>query len=127
MFGAKQKIEIVDFEKEAKRREKKAKRQQKFEDVKTWCQNNPELALLLASAGIGGVTGGTKIIAKSVSKHQKLKLEHAQQYLRCYDRSAGHYWTLRREITNDEWLMIARRKANGEKLVDILDELRVLK
>ena len=47
--------------------------------------------------------------------------------LYCYDRSLGHYWRLRRELTNAEWIEIDKRKNNGERLADILDELKVLK
>ena len=47
--------------------------------------------------------------------------------LYCYDRSLGHYWALRRELTNAEWVLVDKRKANGERLADILDELKVLK
>ena len=45
----------------------------------------------------------------------------------CYDRSLGHYWKLRRELTNEEWIAIDKRKRNGERLGDILAELKVLK
>jgi len=47
--------------------------------------------------------------------------------LYCYDRSLGHYWKLRRELTNSEWVEIDQRKQNGERLADILDELKALK
>ena len=47
--------------------------------------------------------------------------------LYCYDRSLGHYWRLRRELSNKEWLEIDQRKKNGERLADILDEMKVLK
>lgn len=43
-----------------------------------------------------------------------------------YDRSLGHYWKLRRELTNDEWLAIDARMRSGERLADILKELNVL-
>lgn len=48
------------------------------------------------------------------------------KHLYCYDRSLGHYWKLRRELTNEEWLEIDKRKKNGERLSDILDDMRVL-
>lgn len=36
-------------------------------------------------------------------------------------------WRLRRELSNREWLEIDNRKRNGERLSEILDEMKVLK
>ena len=47
--------------------------------------------------------------------------------LYCYDRSVGHYWKLRRELSNKEWLEIDQREKNGERLSDILSEMKVMK
>ena len=94
MFKKNEKIEIVDFEKEAKRRERKEKFQNKVDSAMNWIHNNKEKNL---------------------------------KDLYCYDRSLGHYWKLRRELTNSEWVKIDQRKQNGERLADILDELKALK
>ena len=56
-----------------------------------------------------------------------MKKEKDLKDLYCYDRSLGHYWTLRRRLTNAEWVEIDKRKNNGERLADILSELKVLK
>ena len=61
-----------------------------------------------------------------LSKHAALTKEQTLKDLYCYDRSLGHYWKLRRELTNEEWLEIDKRKKNGERLSDILDAMRVL-
>lgn len=57
----------------------------------------------------------------------KLNKEKDLKDLYCYDRSLGHYWKLRRELTNTEWVEIDKRKNNGERLSDILSEMKVLK
>ena len=49
-----------------------------------------------------------------LSKHAALTKEQNLKDLYCYDRSLGHYWKLRRELTNEEWLEIDKRKKNGE-------------
>ena len=57
-------------------------------------------------------------------------LEHKDEELHdlyCYDRSLGHYWRLKRELSNKEWLEIDKRKKEGERLADILADMRVLK
>lgn len=64
---------------------------------------------------------------KTVNKHMNVKKEQKLKDLYCYDRSAGHYWRLRRKLTNSEWVEIDRRMNNGERLGIILEELKVLK
>lgn len=45
----------------------------------------------------------------------------------CYDRSEGHYWNLKRKLTNADWVRINQRKGSGERLGDILREMKLLK
>ena len=92
-------------------------------DIKMFCNNHPEetLGLVFLTVGVIGkcVTKSKK--AKALEKEEELKEEY------CYDRSLGHYWRLRRKISNDEWLEINRRKNEGESLGEILEQLRLLK
>ena len=62
-----------------------------------------------------------------VSKRINLRKQEELKDLYCYDRSLGHYWRLRRELSNKEWLEIDQRKKNGERLSDILAEMKVSK
>lgn len=123
MFNKKDRIEIVDFAKEEKRRKRKETFQRKVNDVKNSIYNNKELIMFFGPTLISGMVFGVK----TISKHAKLKKEKDLKDLYCYDRSLGHYWRLRRELTNSEWIEIDKRKHNGERLADILDELKVLK
>lgn len=116
-------VNLDDFKKELKRRERKEKIQKKIDDAKKWASDNKESILKYGPVVIGGFT----VAAKAVNKQVKLNKEKDLKELYCYDRSLGHYWKLRRELTNDEWVEIDRRKKNGERLADILDELKVLK
>ena len=56
-----------------------------------------------------------------INKQEKLQNEY------CYDRSLGHYWELKRKPSNQEWVEIDRRKRSGERLADILSDMRLLK
>ena len=87
-----------------------------------WCKENPELAIPIASM----IFAGGKYLGKAAIKHKQVKEQENVKNLYCYDRSLGHYWKLRRELRNDEWLEVDRRKKNGERLSDILDSLHVL-
>ena len=86
------------------------------------CYEHKEQIITYGPIVVGGVAAG----AKMLSKHAALAKEQDLKDLYCYDRSLGHYWKLRRELTNEEWLEIDRRKKNGERLSDILDEMKVL-
>lgn len=122
MFN-KNKVEIVDFKKEEKRRQRKERFKSKINNTMNWISNNKEVVLLVGPALLGCTTAGIKAVSKHVSMHKEKDLKD----LYCYDRSLGHYWRLRRELTNAEWIEIDKRKNNGKRLADILDELKVLK
>ena len=91
-----------------------------------WVERNPQLALMLIPAGVAVFKGTTKVCSKMM---QRANMEAAQREIRrrCYDPSEGHYWFLKRELSNDEWLLVNNRHQSGERLGDILNDLRVLK
>lgn len=107
----------------AKRAIFKNKVKERFYRTKEWALRNKELLVSFTPVVIAGVTTVTKV----VGKHVNLRKAESVKNLYCYDRSLGHYWHLRRDLTNKEWLDIDRRKKNGERLADILSEMRVLK
>lgn len=116
-------VSMEDFKREAKKRAFKEKVKQKIQNGKEWCMRNKEAVITLVPVAIGGVT----TIIKVVSKRSNLRKQETLKDLYCYDRSLGHYWRLRRELSNKEWLEIDQRKKNGERLSDILSEMKVLK
>lgn len=87
-----------------------------------WCKENPEATIAIGSF----ILAGGKYLGKAAIKRSNIKAEENVKNLYCYDRSLGHYWKLRRELRNDEWLEIDKRKQNGERLSDILASMRVL-
>lgn len=88
-----------------------------------WCHDNKEFLVVIVPV----LASTSTIIMKTISRSNKLRKEKALKNLYCYDRSLGHYWKLKRELTNSEWVEIDKRKAAGDRLADILDEFRVLK
>ena len=112
-----------DFRKEQKKREFKEKIISKINSGKQFIVRNKETIITLTPVVITGITTVSKVVNKRIN----LRKEENLKDLYCYDRSLGHYWKLRRELTNDEWLEIDKRKKNGERLSDILDELKALK
>lgn len=117
---------VIDA-KELERARKRAKRrewiQQKKVDAYNFYQNNKNELMIFVPAVAGVTTAVVKTVGKHNSQHREKNLK--ENY--CYDRSLGHYWQLRRKPSNSEWVEIDRRKRNGERLADILDEMRLLK
>ena len=88
-----------------------------------WIYRNKEMVIFFTPIVVGGMGTLVRVVGKNIN----LSKEKAVKDLYCYDRSLGHYWALRRELSNSEWVEIDKRKANGERLADILSELKVLK
>lgn len=86
-------------------------------------QQNKEIINLAIPVVFGCLT----TVIKVAGKRANLRKEENLKKFYCYDRSLGHYWELRRELTNKEWLRVDQRKKNGERLSDILAEMKVLK
>jgi hypothetical protein len=93
------------------------------QDVICFCYNNKEFVMVAVPAVAGVAFKSIRFAAK----RSNLRKQENIKNLYCYDNRLGHYWALRRELTNDEWLKIDQRKRNGERLGDILWEMKVLK
>lgn len=117
------KFYVVPDENETKFERFKREANARLREMGDWINRNKEVIIVLAPVVIGGVATVVKVVGKQINLHK----QEAVKNLYCYDRSLGHYWALRRELTNTEWLAIDKRKKNGERLSDILAELKVLK
>lgn len=112
-----------DFKREQKKREIQTWLHNKAIKAKVWYANNKEIVDKIAPViVVSGLAMG-----KSMLKHRNLsKQEHIkEEYV--YDNRLGHYWALKRKLSNREWLEVDRRKRDGEPLADILESMRVLK
>ena len=116
-------IYVVPDPNETKFQRFKRKTVARAENVIDWAKRNKDTILVLAPAVIGGTATIVKVVGKRVNLHKTEELKN----LYCYDRSLGHHWAPRRELSNPEWLQIDKRKKCGERLSDILAELKVLK
>lgn len=116
-------VDINDFRKELNRRAFCEKVKGAGYKVQDFIERNKELLIVMVPVVISGLVTVSKVVVKrgNLNKEQQLKEEY------CYDRSLGHYWALKRSLSNKEWLEIDKRKRNGEKLSDILSEMKVLK
>jgi hypothetical protein len=118
------KVIVIDFRSaDEKMRDFKDKFIFKLRKGRDWVVKNKDWLITLTPIIIGGVTSVAIVVGKRANLHKEEELKE----LYCYDRSLGHYWRLKRELSNKEWLEIDTRKKNGERLADILAELKVLK
>ena len=116
-------VSFKDFKDEEKRRELKAKVKAKLQKGKDWVVKYKDEIATITPIVIGGIA----TVAKVVNRRINLRKQERLHDLYCYDRSLGHYWRLKRELSNNEWLEIDRRKKNGERLSDVLSDMKVLK
>lgn len=116
-------IEFNKVKKDIKKQQLKNSVGEKAKKVLDWTSENKELAVGVVALASSGLSFGGRLIRKHMDKRNIMETKD----LYCYDRSLGHYWKLRRELSNNEWLEIDRRKKDGERLADILEELKVLK
>lgn len=88
-----------------------------------WCKDHKEAIIVFGPVIMGGIVE----IAKISSKRHTVNEEKALKERYVYDRSAGHYFELKRQPKSSEWLQIEQRKTNGETLGAILSDMRLLK
>ena len=126
---------MIDFEelkkKGAKRKEKRKEEiQSKMKDFECWVANNPQLASILIPGGImlgGALIKGGVSLGKSAIQNSTAKAQNRVDDRRIYDPSEGFYWNLKRDLNTSQKLELERRKADGESMGQILEDMRVLK
>lgn len=118
--------DIKALEKARKKAQRRESFQRKTNEIECWIANHKEIIAVVVPVGLGAAGVITKGV-RAIGRNRKMKKEQDLKELYCYDRSLGHYWKLRRELTNSEWVEIDKRKKRGERLADILNEMKVLK
>ena len=126
-------FDTTELEKNRKKEEKRAKKRAK--KLKTIERKQKIVNGLMTAVAVGvptvmAVTPVVKMITNAVisaNRRAAVKTEQESKEIYCYDRSLGHYWELKRKLTNSDWMKINSRKANGESLADILTDMDVLK
>lgn len=108
--------------KEFKKAKRKARIRETTQAVAAWIDRNRDIAMALVPTVIG-VGGGAVKLAK---KHHTISQERHLKEDYVYDRTLGKYLKPTRKLSKKEWRDVARRKANGEKYVNIFDDMGVL-
>lgn len=116
------KVYVVPENDSAKAKAKAWLHNRKVDAQCLWADHKEEI-LILGPAAIGAISVGVKVIGKRINLHKEEQLKD----FRVYDTSLGHYWELRKKLSNSQWLEIERRRGAGESLGDILYDMKVLK
>lgn len=119
-------VNINDFKKEEKKRERKEKFQRTICDGLLWVDRNKEIISLAIPAAVVTVKGGAKIVS-GISRNIRLHQEKVDKERRIYDRSLGKHIYLKRSLTNADMRTILERKEDGEKLSSILMDMNLIK
>lgn len=114
-------ISFEDIKKEYKKRMRKEEFIRKINAAKEFAVENKELvaAIPVVVALLGKGIG-------AVNKKIDLKKQQDLKDLYVYDRGLGAYLKYKRKPKAEELLQIQKRKQNGEKLANILDDMRLL-
>lgn len=115
-----------DFKVESKAHEFWRKTVQKGAQAVQYIEEHKEVIIIatpLILAGIGLMKKGIGGVGRFRAMHE---LRDLKDY-RVYDRRLGAYLRLRRPLRNSDWQLITPRMNNGEKLVDILQKMDLLK
>ena len=101
----------------------KKKVKMKGAEVLSWAQRNPQATIGILS--VAGSVGG--FLVKNLTKNRLLNKEQRLKDNYVYDRSLGHYWELDHKLSSKEWVEIDKRRSDGERMGDILVDMKVLK
>lgn len=96
---------------------------EKCHDTADFIRENKEILVITVPAAFGAV----KSITKYTTTKSRLRKEQDLKNLYAYDYSTGHYWHLKRPLTNSEWRSVETMKKSGMSLGDIFASMRVLK
>ena len=95
----------------------------KWNDTKQWCSENKQLLIVLVPAGLAAANKALK----TVDRMQERKYDYKERYLQVWDPATHQHIKLRRELTPAEQLELSQRNQDGERLTDILHDMKVAK
>lgn len=120
-------IETEEFgSKKWKRELRKAKAKQKLNDFCEMVRENKDVIIPLIPVVTVVVDRVAKVTTK-VIQHHKVSKEIDYKQRTIYDHSLGRYVELKRKLTPEQALTIEERRASGEKLHIILNDMGLLK
>lgn len=120
-------IDMNEIREECKRKSSfRFRIEQSARKVGDWCKENIQTITVAAPVALTVIGSITKV-ARSMIRRSHLAKEQKWKDTHFYDRSLGHYVEVKRKPKNNELSRISARRRNGEKLTDILTDMRLIK
>ena len=94
-----------------------------FTPIGNWFVDNKDWLVVVLPIGL--LVVGKTITAVRIHSNNVADIKMKENYI--YDRSLGYSLRLKRRLTAKQLELIQARKDNGEKLINILSSMRVLK
>lgn len=88
-----------------------------------WAKANKKAVSIIAPVVISSGVELIKVLSKRGTANDMKRLKD----LYVYDHRTGHYYELRRKLKSHEWIEFDERKARGETVAAILNDMRLLK
>ena len=115
--------------------ERELKWRRRLAEAKEWIDKKVDYAIdwaeehkeAVAAVAVPIIIGGGKELYKTIKRNKRIAEEKELKDLYIYDRSTGHYWKTKRELSTYEWQEFERRKKAGEGVGKILESMHVLK
>jgi len=120
-------MKTVDLRtKEQKRADRKNALRNGWNAVAGFVRDNYDVLIVVAPIVVTTVGGACKVASKAIANNT-IDKEIRYKERTIYDRSLGRYTELKRPMTARESLEFEERRANGERVNTILDDMRLLK
>lgn len=119
-------VEVVDFDKEMRRRKRKERLEGAWDEFAGFVRSNQDVLIFAVPATVTVLGGGAKVLSKVIANHTKER-EIKWKERTIYDHSLGRHTPLRRPLKTREALEIERRRKNGESLNSILYDMNLIR
>lgn len=110
------KTEICDFANKAKNEATRA-----ANDAVEWAIDNKELVIAMIPVAIAAIKTGQSLAVNHRVKMERKRIDHTY-----YDPSTGMHWDLKRVATNNDRVVIMKRRKNGDEIYDILRDMKLI-
>ena len=118
-------LDLNQMKVETKWQRLKRKVKERKDAAFNYIRDHPE-AVGMAATGAAAVIGGATKICKSLVRTHNLQKERYNKERYIYDRSLCMYLHTKRKLTNKDYAVINLRRKKGEKLSDILMNMKIL-
>ena len=104
----------------------KVKAKEALDNAVDFYNHNREFVIMVAVPTVVALTGLGKTAIRSAGRKHRTRVEDRAKRMRIYDPSLHSWWSLNHEMSNNERKMIDRRRRNGERLSDILADMKLI-